>query len=337
MGTGSTGPQKESSKPTGDRFVIKGTTVKRRKEIEGDVASSYRPLRKHPELFDVSAGWLEEWFDPDFVRAVHTNTPEAWSSIVTEHLPGAVFSCKMMSDKFCDMLIEEVDHFATTGLPARRPNSMNNYGIILNEIGWKPMVDILQDNVLARISARTWPQIAPFDGHHTFIVRYKEGEDLGLDMHTDDSDVTYNLCLGKEFSGAGLTFCGMMGDPNHRKHSYTFQHERGRVMWHLGRQRHGADDIQSGERLNLIIWNHSSHYRSTPEYKRPRYEKEEAAPDAVCLSYTHDRDYGVFKSYPDKIEEFQGRGWCPRVGFEYNGFKQERDPEGGVQPARCGG
>eukprot|EP00854_Cymbomonas_tetramitiformis_P003011 gene3011-biopygen2950 len=36
------------------------------------------------------------------------------------------------------------------------------------------------------------------------------GEDLGLDMHTDDSDVTYNVCLGKEFEGAGLTFCGAL-------------------------------------------------------------------------------------------------------------------------------
>ena len=28
--------------------------------------------------------------------------------------------------------------------------------------------------------------------------RYKAGEDVGLDMHEDDSDVTLNVCLGKE-------------------------------------------------------------------------------------------------------------------------------------------
>ena len=37
------------------------------------------------------------------------------------------------------------------------------------------------------------------------------GKDLGLDMHTDDSDVTFNVCLGKAFAGAGLTFCGVLG------------------------------------------------------------------------------------------------------------------------------
>ena len=42
-------------------------------------------------------------------------------------------------------------------------------------------------------------------------VRYRSDEDAGLDMHTDDSDVTFNVCLGKEFTGAGLTFCGLGG------------------------------------------------------------------------------------------------------------------------------
>ena len=29
-------------------------------------------------------------------------------------------------------------------------------------------------------------------------------EDRGLDMHTDDSDVTFNVCLGDTFTGATL-------------------------------------------------------------------------------------------------------------------------------------
>lgn len=39
---------------------------------------------------------------------------------------------------------------------------------------------------------------------------------------------------------------------------------------HLGRKRHGADDITSGERLNLILWNHSSEFRGSAEYQRRR-------------------------------------------------------------------
>jgi len=308
------------------RFPLR-CTRERARESEPSVAKRYKPLRKHPALFDVEAGWPAEWFDPEFVTALQDETGTAWSKILCEHVPGQVFSCKMFSEMFCDMLIEEVDHFRTTGLPARRPNSMNNYGIILNEIGWRPMVNILQDCVLAHISKKWWHHILPFDSHHTFIVRYKEGEDKGLDMHTDDSDVTFNLCLGREFTGATLTFCGGMGKPDHRKHSYTFDHEKGRCVWHLGRLRHGADDLASGERLNLIIWNHSSAYRETAEYILPGYQKEDGPPDKVCLSFTHDRDYGVFKEYTEKIKGFEGRGWCPRKNFEYDGFEVECPPK----------
>ncbi|MEC8262735.1 MAG: hypothetical protein VX017_05415, partial [Pseudomonadota bacterium] len=46
-------------------------------------------------------------------------------------------------------------------------------------------------------------------------------KDLGLDMHTDNSDVTFNVCLGRDFDGAGLAFCGNMGSANHRHFTYT--------------------------------------------------------------------------------------------------------------------
>uniref|UniRef100_A0A7S3HD96 Fe2OG dioxygenase domain-containing protein n=1 Tax=Spumella elongata TaxID=89044 RepID=A0A7S3HD96_9STRA len=148
-----------------------------------------------------------------------------------------------------------------------------------------------------------------------------------MDMHTDDSDVTFNLCLGLEFTSAGLQFCGHMGAPNHRKHTLTYQHVKGSCVVHLGRKRHGADDISSGERLNLILWNHSSAYRQSDECTDPEYVAEEGPPDSVCVSYTHDRDYGHFKDYPKGKEHFRGRGWCPRRSFEYAEFKPDCDKE----------
>ena len=98
-----------------------------------DIANAYVPLRRHQRLFDAQAGWpgeklhdaeqssepvvcmplmectvrTDEWFDPNFLHAFRSGD-EAWKAHVTEHLPGAVFSCKMFSDEFCEMLIEEV-------------------------------------------------------------------------------------------------------------------------------------------------------------------------------------------------------------------------------------
>jgi len=302
-----------------------GLRERLRRATASPATRAYMPDRKHPDLFDIEKGWPEEWFDPSFMEAFIDDSADGWSRVITEHLPGDVISFKMFSDEFCQMLLEEVDNFQSTGIPARRPNSMNNYGIILNEIGWKPMVDILQEAVLAKISAKYWPHITPFDDHHTFIVRYKQDEDKHLDMHIDDSDVTFNLCLGRDFTGSPLTFCGFMGEPGHRKLRHTFHHTVGTCIVHLGRLRHGAGDITSGERINLIIWNHSSTYRASAEYTDPPYFKESGPPDHVCLSYTHDCDYGVFKQYEEghPNEEFQGRGWCPRRGYEYDGFKAE--------------
>eukprot|EP00927_Polykrikos_kofoidii_P028286 TRINITY_DN24727_c0_g1_i1.p1 TRINITY_DN24727_c0_g1~~TRINITY_DN24727_c0_g1_i1.p1 ORF type:complete len:314 (-),score=34.86 TRINITY_DN24727_c0_g1_i1:339-1280(-) len=305
----------------GGLFSGKGTEAKC--DCADELAEKYRPFQRHPALFNTSEGWQDEWFDSSFLAALRGRSEDAWNDIVTEHLPGRVFSCMMFSTEFCNMFIEELDNFASTGLRARPPNSMNNYGIVLGDIGWKPMVELLQRQILGKISAKYWRHIAPFDADHTFTVRYKEGEDLGLDMHTDDSDVTFNLCLGKCFTGAGLTFCGKLGEPRHRKQSCVFQHQLGRCVWHLGRQRHGADDIASGERVNLIIWNISSQYRKSREYTKPAYSKEDGPPDAVCLSYTHDKDYGVFKDYSAKTSEFKGRGWCPPRSAEYEGFRLE--------------
>ena len=188
---------------------------------------------------------------------------------------------------------------------------MNNYGVIVNEIGMEHMIDALQADVLAAVAEALFPAQGggALDGHHSFIVQYKQGEDLGLDMHTDDSDVTFNVCLGKDgFTGAGLSFCGVLGGPAHRKLSLVYKHVRGKCVVHLGTHRHGADDIQSGERLNLIVWNHSTLYRSTNAYKWRDVPEETESPSLECVSYTHDRDYGKYKTYPPGKERFCENG-----------------------------
>lgn len=291
-----------------------------------DVPQKYVPSRQHPDIFAPAMSFKADWLDPGFAEAARANSLAAWTGLLTEHVPGQVYSFPLFSEHFCEALLEEFFSFHGTGLPARRPNSMNNYGIILDEIGLEPFVEGLQ-RLLQPLGHLFFPGPgSDWDGHHCFTVRYREGEDLGLDMHTDDSDVTFNVCLGLQFSGAGLQFCGEMGEPSHRHHSFTYMHCKGRCVMHLGRKRHGADDIQSGERVNLILWNHSSSFRRSRQYRQPPYYQEAGAPDPVCVSYTHDRDYGSFKPYPEGKERFRGKGWCPPPQAEYRGFKPDSTP-----------
>ena len=180
--------------------------------------------------------------------------------------------------------------------------------------------------VLQPIAALLFPvEAETFDDHHAFMVQYKPNEDLGLDMHTDDSDVTFNVALGREgFKGAGLTFCGTVGKPDHRQFNHTYKHRVGHAVLHLGSRRHGADDIISGERNNLIVWNHNNVFRNSRAYheERNNYEPESGKPSKRCLSYTHDRDYGAYKAYPAGTEEFKGKGWCPPHHACYDGMER---------------
>ena len=165
-------------------------------------------------------------------------------------------------------LIDELDAIAASGIPVQRPNSMNNYGVILNLVGLQPHYTRLQNQVFSPIARMLFPQAGQgyFNSHHTFVVQYVSHEkkaptaithvpnffeqvhsrpesstlfilhryepkgDKGLDMHTDASDVTFNACLGEEFTGAPLVFCGLQGSPSHRKQTLTYAHEKGRCV-----------------------------------------------------------------------------------------------------------
>eukprot|EP00927_Polykrikos_kofoidii_P066169 TRINITY_DN61817_c0_g1_i1.p1 TRINITY_DN61817_c0_g1~~TRINITY_DN61817_c0_g1_i1.p1 ORF type:complete len:551 (+),score=77.36 TRINITY_DN61817_c0_g1_i1:142-1794(+) len=321
-------PSRILGKSYGD--MVDQERIMQRKRVH--VISSYERQQLHRALFDAERGWVCEWFDPVFWEAHMNGTESAWKGLMKEEALD-IYSFPLFTTAFCDMFIEEMDNFQASGLPAMRPNNMNNYGVIVNQIGMEQILDKLQQEFLQPLAKVLFPGIGSYlDGHHSFIVRYKVGEDLGLDIHTDDSDVTFNVCLGRDFTGAGLRFCGNQGSAHHRHSSALYFHRKGRCVVHLGHRRHGADDITAGERLNLIMWSRNSEYRRSNGYRRHNmqsrgtgYEREDGPPDKVCVSFTHDRDYGVFADYTAKTEQHKGQGWCPPRHAEYEGFKRETD------------
>jgi len=271
-----------------------------------------------PSLRDALAN-ISGWRDRDHAKAALLA-----SGSVSEVIPGMVYSFRVFTLEFCNLIVEEVRNFADTGLPARRPNSMNNYGVILNEIGMEPLMFAIQDEVIQPLAAVLFPKEgSELEGHHAFTVRYKGGEDTHLDVHTDDSDVTFNVNIFGEYKGCPLVFCGIVGAPDHRHFMKEYIHKLGFAVMHSGRHRHGAEDITMGERVNLIIWSYSYNFRRSAA-SRKKHKREKSPPDTRCVSYTHDRDFGRFREYPPgKRYEFEGRGWCPQKGKEYSGFIPE--------------
>lgn len=173
-------------------------------------------------------------------------------------------SFPMLRPEFCAKLLEELMHYDQSGLPQSQPNSMNQYGLILDEIGLSRLIQYLRRNVLAPFFSVLFDRDggSSLDHHHSFIVQYEASGSSGdkdLGLHYDASHVTFNVCLGVPgFRGGQLFFCGLLDQPETHEESVVVEHEVGRVVVHAGRHRHGAKPLEEGRRVNLIVWCKSS-------------------------------------------------------------------------------
>lgn len=271
---------------------------------------------------------LADWRESKATREERFSSTESLSLIDLEALPGCIveapgiISFPAFNDEFCEALLAEVKHYRACKMPSRAPNSMNNYGLVLNEIGMRPVFDALLAEVFQPLGAlffgddehrahqingkdtgtENWGG-SSLDDHHSFIVQYRPEDDKHLDMHIDECDVTFNFGITppENFEGNDLTFCGMMDSQNHRQYHHMYKHIKGRCVVHSGKRRHGALDIEKGERSSLIMWTKSRSFRKTPEYRlRSRTFVRNGPADRVCLSYTHDPDYKTLM--PKKLQ-----------------------------------
>ncbi len=119
-----------------------------------------------------------------------------------------------------------------------------------------------------------------------------------MGCHRDDSEITANVNLFDQFTGAQLAVCGLSGDKNRRNLSLKYSHVVGRCLIHSGAQRHGACPIDEGARYNLILWMRSSWFREKRSHGGHgsgncvccKLHKEENPRDLVGWSKTDDRD-----------------------------------------------
>jgi len=196
------------------------------------------------------------------------------------------------SSQDCAKFMDELDSFTCwadqASFDVARPNSMNRYGMVLGDVGFQASMHGLMRTVIEPLARRLFPaqfsnahgEEKQFLSQHSFIVRYKAGEDINLKTHKDDSDFTLNLCLGRSFEGADVFFHESPGQSpsassNDRGDEYAFphpddckycvfkhEHTPGMALLHLGRHVHGVNSLRSGERMSLIVW---CRFRPYPE------------------------------------------------------------------------
>lgn len=249
------------------------TRVQRHKEYRQRIISNYQPL--HRELFTMHAPSV---LVPAFVKAVRDNTEASFRSIMAEPIPG-IYTFEMLQPRFCEMLLSEVENFERwvhdTRFRIMRPNTMNKFGAVLDDFGLEAMLDKLMNDFIRPISKVFFPEVggSTLDSHHGFVVEYGMDRDVELGFHVDDSEVTLNVCLGREFSGGELFFRGVRCDKHVNTETQSeeildYSHVPGYAVLHRGRHRHGARATTSGSRVNLLVWCRSSVFRELKKYQK---------------------------------------------------------------------
>ncbi|XP_060105256.1 2-oxoglutarate and iron-dependent oxygenase domain-containing protein 2 [Heteronotia binoei] len=254
--------------------------VQRRKDLDHHsrerkaiISQSYTP--KHPELYTLQDSFLA----PEFVETVKYCTSKGADlqgllSRVELISDKRIFRLPVFTEEFCRAFIEELENFERSEMPKGRPNSMNNYGVLLNELGMdEAFITPLREKYLGPISALLYPDCGGgyLDSHKAFVVKYALHEDLDLSSHYDNAEVTLNVSLGKEFTEGNLYFAEFRQVPSPLPRYVDVEHVPRHGLFHRGGQMHGALPIASGERWNLIVWMRSSPLRNQlcPMCNRP--------------------------------------------------------------------
>ncbi|XP_016299864.1 2-oxoglutarate and iron-dependent oxygenase domain-containing protein 2 [Sinocyclocheilus anshuiensis] len=224
----------------------------------------YTPLHQHVYYLQ------ESFLAPEFLQLVNyctstDATMEGLMNLIQTEAAPRVFRFPVFRKEFCKDFIEELEHFEQSDAPKGRPNTMNNYGILLNELGFdESFITPLRDVYLHPFTALLYSDCGGscLDSHKAFVVKYAMREDLDLSYHYDNAEVTLNVSLGKDFTEGNLFFGDMRQVPLSETECVEVEHHVTEGLLHRGQHMHGALPISSGTRWNLIIWMRASRERN---------------------------------------------------------------------------
>lgn len=242
---------------------------------------------------------------PEFKAAAeYSASPGAGLEGLLQHLETVseekrIYRVPVFTAKFCQTLLEELEHFEQSDMPKGRPNTMNNHGVLMHELGLDdPLVTPLRERFLLPLMALLYPDCGGghLDSHRAFVVKYALGQDLELGCHYDNAELTLNVALGKDFTGGALYFGGFFQAPAALTETLEVDHVVGHGILHRGGQLHGARPLSTGERWNLVVWLRASAVRNLlcpmccqkpdlvdDEGFGDGFTREEPAPVDVCV------------------------------------------------------
>eukprot|EP00531_Pseudo-nitzschia_arenysensis_P012569 CAMPEP_0116137314 /NCGR_PEP_ID=MMETSP0329-20121206/12185_1 /TAXON_ID=697910 /ORGANISM="Pseudo-nitzschia arenysensis, Strain B593" /LENGTH=391 /DNA_ID=CAMNT_0003632227 /DNA_START=266 /DNA_END=1442 /DNA_ORIENTATION=+ len=196
------------------------------------------------EQIELDAGYLEEWMDEEMFD---------------------VYSFPLLSKTFCRKLCLYASSIISylESSPQKSDNPVRSCYRDLDNLGLGWLNDLIFNLILRPVSAQLYRDTdlegGDLDWRHGFIAAYSGSPTTSkprqrLVPHTDDAEVTLNMCFGDEFDGGNLKFWGVRGDQTAGKFVGEYQPEIGRAILHSGRHLHEVTEITSGDRFALIQW-----------------------------------------------------------------------------------
>lgn len=133
----------------------------------------------------------------------------------------------------------------------------------LDTVGLSWINDLLFHLVVRPISRHLFRETelegGELDYRHGYVVGYKAQPTTSsprerLVAHTDDSEVTLNVCIGDDFEGGTLNFRGLRGTEGEGQLLESFEPKLGTALLHSGRHFHEVTQVITGNRFMFIMW-----------------------------------------------------------------------------------
>lgn len=224
---------------------------------------------RHPGLYSFGPSFEDRYVGHELRSAAatarRTGDEQSVLQLFDEVVPGVFASDRLFTQDFLDDLLEELEHIESSGIPRRRPNGMNRYGVILDQVGLENAFKGLVAQYIRPLAAMLFPELVganDADEQYAFTVRYEEGGDRELAKHADASVATLNLCLGRPgwrggelrfFESGGRGFYALpKGNASAGFGDLVFR--PGLAVLHRGQHKHQALPLAEGERSNMVVW-----------------------------------------------------------------------------------
>jgi hypothetical protein len=137
-----------------------------------DVIARYPRL--HAALFEPTE--LARFLDPKLHAALQLGDEAALRALWTEEARG-LYSLPFFTAEYCTLFLEECDHFeawcAASDVVCHRPNTMNNYGVVVDDFGMGQMMqELLRQCVQPLATLAGYADVGGDDlqTHHAFVV-----------------------------------------------------------------------------------------------------------------------------------------------------------------------